>query len=79
MGARQAHEALSARMADLRGADKAARDARRQAGLERMFQRADADGDGRVTEAEFDAAMARVMERRGGDHGERRGPGFWRG
>jgi chromosome segregation protein len=31
MGARQAHEALSARMADLRGADKAARDARRQA------------------------------------------------
>ena len=41
----------------------------------------DADGDGAISEAEFDEAMARFMERRGGGHGqgERRGHGFWRG
>jgi Ca2+-binding EF-hand superfamily protein len=33
-----------------------------------MFDRFDADGDGSVTEAEFDEAVAQFRERRGG-HG----------
>jgi Ca2+-binding EF-hand superfamily protein len=40
---------------------------------DRMFARVDADGDGVVTEAEFDDAAERFLDRRGG--GDRRGPG----
>jgi Ca2+-binding EF-hand superfamily protein len=38
-------------------------------GPEAMFERFDADGDGSVTEAEFDEAMAQFRERRGGHGG----------
>ena len=44
---------------------------------ERMFARVDADGDGVVTEAEYDE-IGSCMMRRGGGNGERGGPhGGW--
>lgn len=51
---------------------RAAGEARRAEGADRMFARLDADGNGAVTRAEFDAARAERGERRG-EAGERRG------
>ncbi|MDA7427970.1 EF-hand domain-containing protein [Primorskyibacter aestuariivivens] len=39
---------------------------RREARIERMFDRIDADGDGAISEAEYDEARAHMMKRRGG-------------
>ncbi|OAN69818.1 hypothetical protein A8B78_21470 [Jannaschia sp. EhC01] len=47
------------------------RDGRGGPNPERMFERMDADGDGEVTEAEFDAAVAQMLERMGRRHGDR--------
>lgn len=44
-------------------------------GPERIFGVMDADGDGSVTEAEFDAVAERMMERRGGHGWGRHGGG----
>ncbi len=44
----------------------------RRGNPERMFSRVDADGDGIVTEAEFEAALSQMM-RRGGQQGQDRG------
>lgn len=44
------------------------REGRSGPSAERIFGRMDADGDGAVSRAEFDAAVARMQERRGG-HG----------
>lgn len=41
--------------------------------LERLIERFDTDGDSALTEAEFDAAVAEMKERRGGKRGEKRG------
>jgi len=51
----------------------------RRADPERMFDRVDADGDGVVTEAEFDSVETAMMGRGGGgQNGERGGPhGGW--
>jgi len=38
---------------------------------ERMFERVDADEDGVISQAEFEEAAERMMERRGGRHGQR--------
>ena len=39
---------------------------RREARMERMFDRIDADGDGAISETEFEEARAHMMKRRGG-------------
>lgn len=41
--------------------------------LERLIERFDTDGDSALSEAEFDAAVAEMKERRGGPRGEKRG------
>ncbi|HEV2081545.1 MAG TPA: EF-hand domain-containing protein [Brevundimonas sp.] len=51
---------------------QAGREARRAAGADRAFGRMDANGDGAVTRAEFDASRAGRGERRA-ERGERRG------
>ena len=47
----------------------AAREGRGRRSPERMFERVDADEDGVISQAEFEAASERMMERRGGRHG----------
>lgn len=46
------------------------RGGRRGPNPERMFERMDADGDGSVTQAEFDDAMARLQDRMGRRNGD---------
>lgn len=44
----------------------------------RLFERADTDGDGAISEAEFEAAMERMGDRMGkGGRGGRHGHGWW--
>jgi hypothetical protein len=44
----------------------------------RLFERADTDGDGAISEAEFEAAMERMGDRIGkGGRGGRHGHGWW--
>jgi hypothetical protein len=68
---------------------QAGREARRAEGADRAFARMDADGNGAITRAEFDASRAERGERRaergerrggrGMHRGGRRGPGMERG
>lgn len=68
---------------------QAGREARRAQGADRAFARMDADGNGAITRAEFDASRAERGERRaergerrggrGMHRGGRRGPGMERG
>lgn len=51
---------------------QAGREARRAQGADRVFARMDADGNGAITRAEFDASRAERGERRA-ERGERRG------